>query len=67
MAQAFRCDRCGEYEDGEPERRQLRHVPGRVWKAMAEGELCEGCADELDDRTREFLGFDDDGDDGDDE
>lgn len=49
MADAFRCDECGDYFDGDPHEEVYNRVLGDRGYNHHElrAELCEGCSDEF--------------------
>lgn len=46
MADAFRCDECGDYFDDDPYEEVFNRMMGqRGYEYLLRAELCEGCSD----------------------
>jgi len=65
MSDAFKCERCGDYQDGSPCRRKYRSYAGvsafSGWtdgSTRSKAELCAECADVVDDRIHALLNGD---------
>ena len=60
-ANAYQCDRCGEYETATPNRYKLREYHGKTafgWKdgeSLHKFELCEDCTESLEPTMEEWL------------
>lgn len=62
MSDAFKCERCGDYNDGSPCRRKYRSYAGvSAFSGWTDGttktkaELCEDCASTVDQRVAYLL------------
>lgn len=68
MSSAFKCERCGDYNDGTPCRRKYRSYAGAsAFSGWTDGttktkaELCEDCANLVDSRVKELIEGESDG------
>jgi hypothetical protein len=65
MSSAFKCDSCGDYYDGEPNRRKYREYRSEGLTGWADShtitgaELCDGCAKYADDAVAQAFGDED--------
>lgn len=70
MSNAFKCEVCGDFEEGEPNRRRYNRCSAAAltgWsraETLERAELCDSCTTELDDLVAGFLGVGLDGDGG---
>lgn len=51
MVRAFRCNKCGDFHEGTPERKIVLTKPNSPEETPA-GDLCEGCFEEVRDELR---------------